>query len=93
MTILRDNKAPWHRITSYRKTHPEQSMSQVSRDLGVSKSMVKRHNNRQKERNQYAESEFWESLAGQLFLKRLIVSSIYTFGIKGGIGASRIEEF
>ena len=86
-------KALWHRITSYRKSHPEQSMSQVSRELGVSKSMVKRHSKRQKNRNQNAESEFWESESGQLFLKRLIVSSIYTFGIKGGIGAGRIEEF
>lgn len=86
-------KEIWHRITNHRLSHPDQSMGQVSQDLGVSRSMVKRHDKRQKKRNQYSESEFWESVAGQLFLKRLIVSSIYTFGIKGGIGAGRIEEF
>ena len=75
-------KEIWHRITNYRSSHPERSMGQVSRDLGVSKSMVKRQAKRQKGRNQYSESEVWESVAGQLFLKRLIVSSIYTFGIK-----------
>ena len=38
-------------------------------------------------------SEFWQSESGQGFIKRLIVSAIYTFSIKGGIGAGRIEEF
>ena len=44
-------------------------------------------------RNLYAESVFWESSAGQDFLKRILVSSIYTFSIKGGVGAGRIEDF
>ena len=83
----------WHKITSYRKTNPELSMSQVSQELDLSKSMVKRHNKRQDRRNQNPESEFWNSPTGQQFLKRLIVSAIYTFCIKGGVGSGRVEEF
>ena len=86
-------KKLWHRIISYRQKHPDQSMRQVGDALGVSKDMVFRQTKRTQKRLQFEESHFWESEAGQAFLKRLIVSTIYTFGIKGGIGAGRIEEF
>ena len=34
----------------------------------------------------------WETAWGQDFLKRMIISVIYTFGIKGGMGSDRISE-
>ncbi len=77
----------WHKISSFRKANPSKSMAQVGVELGVSSSMVKRHNKRREKRNQYTESEFWDSI------KRLIISAIYTFCIKGGVGAGRVEEF
>lgn len=86
-------KVIWHKIISFRKANPQKSMNRTSEELGVSKSMVKRLNKRQKNRNKYPESEFWDSPSGQQFLKRLIVSAIYTFCIKGGIGSGRVEEF
>ncbi len=43
--------------------------------------------------NQNPESTFWETEAGYKFLVRMVVASIYTFCIKGGIGAGRIHEF
>ena len=36
---------------------------------------------------------FLESESGERFLKRLVVGTIYTFCIKGGVGAGRVEEF
>ncbi len=86
-------KEIWQRISSHRKTNPNQSIRAASLELGVSKDMVNRQDNRESGRNQNAESEFWDSEAGQNFIKRLIISAIYTFGIKGGVGAGRIEEF
>lgn len=86
-------KKIWHRILSYREKHPKESMREVGKELGVSKDMVYRQSKRTKNRVKFEESHFWESESGQAFLKRLIVSAIYTFGIKGGIGAGRIEEF
>jgi len=86
-------KKLWHKITGYQAANPESSLRQTAAALGVSKDMVHRQKKRIQKRRKFSESEFWDSEAGQNFIKRLIVSAIYTFGIKGGIGAGRIEEF
>lgn len=86
-------KKIWQKISLYRKSNPKESIRQTSKALGVSKSMVQRQGERIKSSDQYDESEFWESEAGQNFIKRLIVGAIYTFCIKGGVGAGRVEEF
>lgn len=83
----------WHKITGHRAAHPDQSYRAASAELGIPKSTIHAQVQRVEQRNKYDESQFWNSEAGQAFLKRLIVSTIYTFGIKGGIGAGRIEEF
>ena len=83
----------WHKITGHRKENPTQSYRASAGELGIAKSTIHDHDKRLENRAQYPESEFWNSKAGQDFLKRLIVGTIYTFGIKGGIGAGRIEEF
>ncbi len=83
----------WQQITDRFRSHPEESVRQASKNLGVPKSTIHHHRQRTKKRQQFSESEFWDSEAGQNFIKRLMVSAIYTFGIKGGIGAGRIEEF
>jgi len=83
----------WQQITDRFRSHPEESVRETARNLGIPKSTVHHHRQRTKKRQQFSESEFWDSEAGQNFIKRLMVSAIYTFGIKGGIGAGRIEEF
>jgi len=83
----------WQLITRHRKEKPNQSYRAASAELGIPKSTIHAQVQRAQKRNQYEESYFWNSEAGQSFLKRLIVSTIYTFGIKGGIGSGRIEEF
>jgi len=83
----------WQQITDRFRTHPEETVRETSKQLGIPKSTVHHHRQRTKKRQQFSESEFWDSEAGQNFIKRLIVSAIYTFGIKGGLGAGRIEEF
>jgi len=83
----------WHKISGHRKQAPKQSYRKAAEELGIAKSTIHHHDKRSTERLQHAESAFWNTEAGQAFLKRLIVATIYTFGIKGGVGASRIEEF
>lgn len=83
----------WQRLTNRFRSHPEESVRKTGKILGIPKSTVHHHRQRTKKRQQFSESEFWDSEAGQNFIKRLMVSAIYTFGIKGGIGAGRIEEF
>jgi len=85
--------ALWSKIFRVRTDRPQLSGRQLAKELDLPSSTVAYNLQKQQERNQYAESLFWESEAGQNFLKRLIVGVLYTFGIKGGIGAERIEEF
>jgi hypothetical protein len=65
----------------------------TAENAGLPKSTVFHHQKRAEERNQYEESSFWETDIGYRFLIRLVVASIYTFSIKGGLGAGRIKEF
>ena len=83
----------WNKITSHRKAKPDQSYRSASMEMGIPKSTIYDHSQRLKKRKIKTEDEFLESEAGQNFLKRMLVSSIYTFAIKGGVGAGRIEEF
>lgn len=68
-------------------------MREIGQGTGIAKSTVQDELQRQKKADQYDESQFWESEAGYNFLRRLIVGSIYTFAIKGGVGAGRVSEF
>ena len=86
-------KALWQRITGHRAAHPEQSVRQVGHELGIAKSTVQDQVARQSRCGNDPETVFLDSAAGQVFLKRLIVATLYTFGIKAGVGAGRIEEF
>jgi len=83
----------WDSLITLRKSDSKASVREVAKALEMPKSTVHYQQQKQILRNQHAESEFWETEAGQNFIKRLIVGVIYTFGIKGGIGAGRIEEF
>lgn len=83
----------WHKMTGHRKENPEQSYRATSAATGIPKSTLHAHDQRLAAREVHDESTFWNSEAGQSFLKRMVVGVIYTFGIKGGMGAGRIEEF
>jgi hypothetical protein len=61
--------------------------------LGVPKSTVHYQSQRHSERVDVHGTDYWESTHGQTFLKRLIVGTIYTFGIKGGVGSGRISAY
>ena len=87
-------KQLWHKMTKHRKGNPRQSLRAASRDISIPKSTIHDHDKRLENRRQgNSESDFLESEVGQDFIKRMLVSSIYTFAIKGGVGAGRIEEF
>ncbi|MEM0993050.1 MAG: hypothetical protein AAGI49_08425 [Bacteroidota bacterium] len=76
-------KSIWSKIFESQRQSPEKSNREIGKMLDIPASTVNYHTNRQKERNQYEESLFWESQSGQNFLKRLIIGVLYTFGIKG----------
>ncbi|MEM8807177.1 MAG: DUF6399 domain-containing protein [Cyanobacteria bacterium P01_G01_bin.38] len=70
-----------------------QGLEAIARATGMSKSSVHRHQKGIERRNQYPESEFWESEAGSAWLKLLVFGSIFFFGIKHGIGVGELSAF
>jgi hypothetical protein len=54
---------------------------------------VHRHQQAIERRNQYPESEFWESEAGSAWLKLLVLGCIFFFGIKHSIGVGELSQF
>lgn len=74
-----------------------QSCGQPIRDIaaatGIPKSSVHRHQQALKHQHQHPESPFWDTVAGDDWLKRLVIAAIYIFGIKRGVGAESLSEF
>jgi hypothetical protein len=71
----------------------KKSVRALGRQLNLSKSSIHRHQQRIKHRNQYPESNFWESPEGYQWLRLLVFATIYIFGIKqaiGSLGAVRV---
>jgi hypothetical protein len=85
-------KELWQKIQAHRRENREESLRQTSEAIGVPKSTVHYHEQRRKNRIASSGTDQWETAWGQWYLKRMIISTIYTFGIKGGVGASRIAE-
>ncbi len=46
-----------------------------------------------KRRNQYPESQLWETEAGQQWLRLLVFAAVFVFGLEGGIGCERLSKF
>jgi len=74
-------------------TRQKQPVRTIEQETGIPKSTAHHHKQKIEMRNQFDESTFWETEAGYNFLKRIVIATIYTFGIKGGSGAGRIREF
>jgi hypothetical protein len=70
-----------------------QSIRQVAHQTELSKSSVHRLKQAIARRNRYPESEWWETEEGRRWLTRLVVATLYTFGLKRGVGAESLSEF
>jgi hypothetical protein len=71
----------------------KQSMRQLARCTGLSKSSVPRHTQAMARRDCHPESWVWETPAGRNWLIRLVVATLFMFGRKRGVGAETISEF
>jgi len=75
------------------REHGKQSIRSVAERTGFSKSSVHRHLQAMDRRERYPESSFWETPAGRAWLIRLIVATLFVFGLKRGVGAETLSEF
>src|SRR5256884_2405563 len=71
----------------------KQSLRELARRTGVSKSSVQRHLQAIDRRDHYPESGLWETPEGRNWLIRLVVATLFIFGLKRGVGAETISEF
>jgi len=71
----------------------KRSIRKIAEVTGIAKSSVHRHQQASERRNQYLESELWETTAGGQWLRLLVLGTIYIFGIKCGIGVETMSEF
>jgi IclR helix-turn-helix domain len=75
------------------REHGKQSIRSLAQRTGLSKSSVHRHLQAMDRRDRYSESSFWETEAGRAWLIRLVVATLFVFGLKRGVGAETLSEF
>lgn len=73
--------------------HGRQSVRRMARQTGLSKSSVHRLQHAMERRNSHRESWLWETDDGRQWLTRLVVATLYTFGLKRGVGLDTMSEF
>ncbi len=73
--------------------HGKQSVRRLAERTGLSKSSVHRHLQAIDCRDRYPESWFWETETGRTWLIRLVVATLFVFGLKRGVGAETLSEF
>src|SRR5216684_1226181 len=71
----------------------QQSVRRIAQKTGFSKSSVHRLQQAKARRDTHPESWWWETEAGRCWLIRLVVATLYTFGLTRGVGAETISEF
>src|SRR5262245_56559423 len=73
--------------------HGKQSIRSLADRTGLSKSSVHRHLQAMERRDRSPESSLWETEAGRTWLIRLVVATLFVFGLKRGVGAETLSEF
>lgn len=85
-------KQLWSKLYAHRSNNKGESLTESGKATGIPISTIAYHEARREKRAKSSGTDYWDTGEGQLFLKRMIISLIYTFAIKGGVGAGRIRE-
>src|SRR5919198_3875725 len=70
-----------------------QGVRRMAQQTGLSKSSVHRLTQAMERRDVHPESWLWETEDGRQWLIRLVVATLYTFGLKRGVGLDTLSEF
>ena len=81
------------RVFKFLCDNGRQSVRRIAQYTGLSKSSVHRLKQAMERRDGYPESWLWETEEGHGWLLRLVVATLYIFGLKRGVGADSISEF
>src|SRR5262250_905499 len=80
-------------IFSAIREHGKQSIRRLAAQTGLSKSSGPRHLQAINRRDRSPESSLWETEAGRNWLIRLVVATLFVFGLKRGVGPKRSRGF
>jgi hypothetical protein len=81
------------RIFNSIREHGKSSIRRLAERTGFSKSSVHRHLQAIDRRDRYPESKLWETPEGRDWLIRLVIATLFIFGLKRGVGADTLSEF
>ena len=81
------------RICKALRAHGQQSIRRLADRTGLSKSSGQRHLQAMDPRDRSPESSCWATEAGRTWLLRLVVATLFVFGLKRGVGAETLSEF
>jgi hypothetical protein len=70
-----------------------QGVRRIAQQTGLSKSSVHRLTQAMERRGVHPESWVWETEEGRRWLTRLVVATLYTFGLKRGVGVDTMSAF
>ena len=70
-----------------------QGVRRIAQQTGLSKSSVHRLTQAMERRGGHPESWLWETEDGRRWLTRLVVATLYIFGLKRGVGMETMSEF
>ncbi len=73
--------------------HGSEGVRRIAQQTGLSKSSVHRLTQAMERRGGHPESWLWETEDGRRWLTRLVVATLYTFGLKRGVGVDTMSEF
>src|SRR5262249_16117920 len=71
----------------------QQSVRHLAQQTGIPKSSVHRLTRAMQRRDSHPESWWWETAEGRQWVTRLVIATLYTFGLKRGVGLDTISEF
>lgn len=80
-------------IFKYFCDNGKQSVRRIAQQTGLSKSSVHRLGQAMERRGSQAEAALWETEEGRRWLTRLVVATLYIFGLKRGVGLETMREF
>ena len=82
-----------HRVFNAFCVNAKQSLRHVAHQTGLSKSSVHRLKQAIARRDRSRNPRGGQTAAGRRWLTRLVVATLYTFGLKRGVGADSLSEF
>jgi Family of unknown function (DUF6399) len=81
------------RICNAIREHGTQSIRRLAECTGLSTSSVQRQTQAMARRDRHPESWLWETEEGRGWLLRLVIATLFIFGLKRGVGLETISEF